>query len=75
MPLQAQEDAELSMVLVMGVTGSGKSFLINKLVGKDVVRESANMDSCMSIDLPSICRTILYTLLTYRQVLRNAKAS
>ncbi|MCJ1353369.1 MAG: gTPase, IMAP member 8 [Icmadophila ericetorum] len=47
MPLQAQEDAELSMVLVMGVTGSGKSFLINKLVGKDVVRESANMDSCM----------------------------
>lgn len=34
------------MIIVMGVTGAGKSYFINKLAGKDVVREGADLESC-----------------------------
>ncbi|KAH6895963.1 P-loop containing nucleoside triphosphate hydrolase protein [Thelonectria olida] len=34
------------MVVVMGVTGSGKSYLINKLAGKEVVKEGKDLASC-----------------------------
>ena len=36
----------LSMILVMGVTGSGKSYFINKLAGDDVVETGGDLKSC-----------------------------
>lgn len=39
-------DETLSMVVVMGVTGAGKSYLINKLAGKQVAKEGATLDPC-----------------------------
>ncbi|KAL2671381.1 hypothetical protein Neosp_013967 [[Neocosmospora] mangrovei] len=36
----------MSMILVMGVTGSGKSYLINQLAGREVVAEGCTLDSC-----------------------------
>lgn len=38
-----------SMILVMGVTGAGKSYFINKLVGREAVREGDKLDSCESV--------------------------
>lgn len=35
-----------SMILVMGVTGSGKSYLINKLANRNAVEESDQLQSC-----------------------------
>jgi len=39
-----KENAKPSMILVMGVTGSGKSYFINKLV-EDSVTEGAGLRS------------------------------
>ena len=39
---------KLSMVVVMGNTGAGKSYLINQLAGSKVVQEGASLDSCES---------------------------
>ncbi|WAO94668.1 AIG1-type G domain-containing protein [Fusarium falciforme] len=36
----------MSMIVVMGVTGSGKSYLINRLAGRQVVAEGGTLDSC-----------------------------
>ena len=36
----------LSMILVMGVTGSGKSYFINKLAGMDIVKTGGELNSC-----------------------------
>jgi predicted GTPase len=36
----------MSMIVVMGVTGSGKSYLINRLAGRQVVAEGCTLDSC-----------------------------
>ncbi|RSL54237.1 hypothetical protein CEP54_009996 [Fusarium duplospermum] len=36
----------MGMIVVMGVTGSGKSYLINCIAGKEVVVEGPDMDSC-----------------------------
>ncbi|KAG9206732.1 gTPase, IMAP member 8 [Epicoccum nigrum] len=41
----AQDEAP-SMIVVMGVTGAGKSYFINQLAGKEVVQEGADLDSC-----------------------------
>ncbi|KAK7739030.1 hypothetical protein SLS53_005928 [Cytospora paraplurivora] len=38
--------AELSMILVMGITGSGKSYFINRLSGQKIVDEGADLTSC-----------------------------
>jgi septin family protein len=38
--------SDANMILVMGVTGSGKSYFINQLAGKKVVGESDLLDSC-----------------------------
>ena len=40
-----QQDAA-SMIVVMGVTGAGKSYFVNQLAGRNVVEEGANLDSC-----------------------------
>jgi len=40
-----QQDAE-SMIVVMGVTGAGKSYFVNQLAGKSLVKEGADLDSC-----------------------------
>ncbi|OJD33674.1 p-loop containing nucleoside triphosphate hydrolase protein [Diplodia corticola] len=34
------------MVMVVGLTGSGKSYFINRLVGREVVQEGSSMKSC-----------------------------
>ena len=36
----------LSMILVMGVTGAGKSYFINQLAGGDVVNTGGDLKSC-----------------------------
>jgi predicted GTPase len=41
----------LSMILVMGVTGAGKSYFINQLAGREAVKEGDSLDPCKS---PSI---------------------
>lgn len=38
--------AAINMILVMGVTGAGKSFFINQLAGIEVVKEGAGLNSC-----------------------------
>jgi septin family protein len=38
-----------SMIMVMGVSGAGKSHFINQLTGKEVVEESAGLESCKQI--------------------------
>jgi GTP-binding protein EngB required for normal cell division len=42
------QPSDANMILVMGVTGSGKSYFINQLVGREVVVESDQLDSCRS---------------------------
>ncbi|KAJ4993516.1 hypothetical protein SVAN01_01064 [Stagonosporopsis vannaccii] len=39
-------DMDGQMVVVMGVTGAGKSYFINQLAGQEVVQEGATLDSC-----------------------------
>ena len=34
------------MILVMGVTGFGKSYFINKLAGRDIVKTGGELNSC-----------------------------
>lgn len=34
------------MIVVMGVTGAGKSYFINKLTGQNAVQEGESLDSC-----------------------------
>lgn len=34
------------MIVVMGVTGSGKSHFINQLAGRNVVQEGEDLNSC-----------------------------
>ena len=36
------------MILVMGVTGAGKSYFINKLAGADIVKTGSTLDPCDS---------------------------
>lgn len=45
MSADRNEDS-LSMILVMGVTGSGKSYFINKLAGGNVVETGDDLHSC-----------------------------
>lgn len=51
------QPSDASMILVMGVTGSGKSHFINQLAGKNVVEESAKLYSCRT--LGTSCETEL----------------
>lgn len=36
----------LSIIIVMGVIGAGKSFFINKIAGEEAVKTSSSLDSC-----------------------------
>lgn len=36
----------MPMIMVVGLTGSGKSYFINQLVGREVVQEGQSMKSC-----------------------------
>lgn len=36
-----------SMILFLGVTGAGKSYMINQLAGQMNAEEGSNLDSCM----------------------------
>lgn len=42
-----QPPEKLSMVVIMGTTGAGKSYFINKLAGYEAVEEGASLDSCI----------------------------
>lgn len=46
MARNANAIAAINMILVMGVTGAGKSFFINQLAGREVVKEGAILNSC-----------------------------
>ncbi len=46
--VQRAEDM-LSMVLVMGITGAGKSYFINKLADGEVARTGADLRSCTAL--------------------------
>jgi ABC-type uncharacterized transport system ATPase component len=48
-PNMKEEKESPSMVVVMGVTGAGKSYFINKLAGKEVVKEGPDLESCRQI--------------------------
>lgn len=43
------QPSDANMILIMGITGSGKSYLINKLAGRNVVVESDKLDSCTAV--------------------------
>jgi len=40
---------DLHMIVVMGVTGAGKSYLINKLAGRQATREGETLEPCMTL--------------------------
>jgi GTPase SAR1 family protein len=48
----ATTQEKLSMIVVMGVTGAGKSYFINRLAGREVVQEGADLDSCKIPEVP-----------------------
>ena len=68
-PTQPTQDV-LSMILVMGVTGAGKSYFINKLADENVAKTGGDLKSCKSI--PSQCDNSHKTLIE-SQVLPNVK--
>lgn len=50
--MTAQQDEQKeapSMIVVMGVTGAGKSYFINQLAGNKVVKEGPDLESCKPI--------------------------
>jgi predicted GTPase len=53
MPPELPSEESVNMVIVMGVTGAGKSHLVNKLAGEQVVKEGDSLNSCKI--LPQIC--------------------
>ena len=55
--VQHTEDV-LSMVLVMGITGAGKSYFINKLAGGEVARTGADLRSCTASLIPHFINMI-----------------
>lgn len=48
-----------SMIVVMGVTGAGKSHFINQLAGREVVKEGSSLDSCRSYSVAMLSPTKL----------------
>lgn len=50
MPSANTPEDNASLILVMGVTGSGKSYFINKLAGRMVVDEGHDLKSCIYHD-------------------------
>lgn len=46
MPATGAQNEVPSMILVMGVTGSGKSYFINKLANANVVTVGDDLHSC-----------------------------
>ena len=56
----SDEEKITDMILVMGVTGAGKSYLINKLANHQAVKESASLESC-EIRLSSNFLQVLHT--------------
>ena len=49
LPIPGLEGEMLSTVVVMGVTGAGKSHFINKLAGKTVTDEGESLSSYKSL--------------------------
>lgn len=47
--LERHESNDMSMIVVVGVTGSGKSYFINRLAGKEIVEEGGKLSSCKSV--------------------------
>ena len=58
---QNYEDV-FSMILVMGVTGAGKSYFINQLAGGNIVETGGDLNSCkLSIRPPLFFNSSLLT--------------
>ena len=51
-PLNQSREDLLSMILVMGVTGAGKSYFINCLADGEVAQTGADLKSCIG---PGLC--------------------
>lgn len=51
------EKTSAPMILVIGQTGAGKSHFINRLVGKNIVKESARLFSCKVQHIGQSCAT------------------
>lgn len=45
-PEARSQEEKLCMVVVMGVTGAGKSYFINKLAGREVTEEGNSLHAC-----------------------------
>jgi predicted GTPase len=41
-----KQDEKLCMIVVMGVTGAGKSYFINRLAGREVTKEGTSLHAC-----------------------------
>ncbi|KAF2624866.1 P-loop containing nucleoside triphosphate hydrolase protein [Macroventuria anomochaeta] len=46
MMARKDEQESPSMIVVMGVTGAGKSYFVNQLAGKEVAQEGPDLDPC-----------------------------
>lgn len=69
--MAARSRGEQGMVLVMGVTGAGKSYFINRLKDGSVV-EGSTMDSC-EFSSDSIFNVNSITIVSRHGSLRNCR--
>ena len=51
----SEEAKDISMLVVMGVTGAGKSHFINQLAGVNITEEGQTLKACMLTSTPQIC--------------------
>ena len=56
MPGEVPGDENASLILVMGITGAGKSYFVNKVAGKEIVAVGGSLDSCKSTHAPEPLR-------------------
>lgn len=48
---ERSQEEKICMVVIMGVTGAGKSYFINKLAGRVVTEEGDSLHSCAFLSL------------------------
>jgi hypothetical protein len=45
-PGEQKREEKLYMVVIMGVTGAGKSYFVNRLAGRQVAKEGNSLHAC-----------------------------
>ena len=59
----SEEAKDISMLVVMGVTGAGKSHFINQLAGVNITEEGQTLKACMfNKHTPNLCTLDVLTL-------------